>query len=97
MNISHTVAEADQEISYLADQIHQVDDEVQSSRLVEVVFLNSLPKEYESFCQLLEFHVKNLDQMIKTLSAAEAHMKGENETLYGMNIATETARRFKDK
>ena len=97
MNSSHTVVKADQEISYLADQIHQVDDEVQSSRLVEVVFLNDLSKEYESFCQLLEFHVKNLNQMIKTLSAAEAHMKDENETLYSMNIATETARRFKNK
>ncbi len=97
MNISHTVAEADQEISYLADQIHQVDDEVQSSRLVEIVFLNSLSKEYESFHQLLEFHAKNLNQMIKILSVTEARIKDENETLYSMNIAMKTARRFKNE
>jgi hypothetical protein len=97
MNTSHTVAEAGQEVSYLADRIHQVGGEVQSPRLVEVVFLNGLPKEYESSRQLLEFHAKNLDQMIEMLSAAEARMKGENETLYGMDIATETARRSKDE
>ena len=95
MNSKHSIKEAGQEVSYLADQIHQVGDEVQSPRLVEVVFLNGLPKEYESSRQLLKFHAKTLDQMIETLSAAEARMKGEAEASYGMDLATESARRSK--
>jgi gag-polypeptide of LTR copia-type/Zinc knuckle len=93
MNISHTVKEAGQEISYIADRVHQVEGELQSPRLIKVLFLNGLPKEYEGSRQLLEFHAKNLDQMIESLSAAEARMKGEKENQYGMDIATESARR----
>ena len=50
MNLSHTVKEAGQEISYIADQIHQVEEKAQSDRLIEVLFLNSLLKEYEDSC-----------------------------------------------
>ena len=92
MNPNHTIKEAGQEISFIADRVHQVGGEVQSPRLVEVLFLNGLPKQYENSCQLLEFHAKTLDQMIETLSAAEARMKGENENPYGMDIAMESAR-----
>src|SRR5436190_652976 len=92
MNSKHSIKEAGQEVSYLADRVHQVGGEVQSPRLVEVVFLNGLPREYESSRQLLEFHAKMLDQMIETLSAAEARMKGEKELLYGMDIVMESAR-----
>src|SRR5947207_2522072 len=95
MNLNHMIKEAGQEISFIADQVHQIEKEVQSSRFVEVLFLNGLPKQYENFCQLLKFHVKILNQMIKTLSAAEACMKGENETLYSMNIVMESVRVFK--
>ncbi len=94
MNPNHTIKEAGQEISFIADRVHQVGGEVQSPRLVEVLFLNGLPKQYENSCQLLEFHAKTLDQMIETLSAAEARMKGENETPYGMDIATEESARL---
>ena len=97
MNLNHTIKKADQEISFIADWVHQIKEKVQSSRLVKVLFLNSLLKQYENFCQLLKFHVKILDQIIESLSAAEACMKGENENLYGMNIATKSARRFKIK
>ena len=93
MNPDHTVKKAGQEISFIADRIHQVGGEVQFPRLIKVLFLNGLLKEYEGSCQLLEFHAKTLDQMIKTLSAAEACMKGESENPYRMNIATESARR----
>src|SRR5437016_14584745 len=92
MNPHHIVKEAGQEISFIADRVHQVGGEVQSPRLVEVLFLNGLPKEYENSCQLLEFHAKTLDQMIETLSIVEARMKGENETPYGMDLAIESAR-----
>src|SRR5437667_6499160 len=94
MNSNHTIKKAGQEISFIADQVHQIGREVQSSRLVEVLFLNNLPKQYENFCQLLKFHAKILNQMIKTLSAAEAHMKGENKTSYDMNIVTEKSARM---
>ena len=93
MNPDHTVKKAGQEISFIADRIHQVEEKVQSSRLIEVLFLNDLLKEYEKSCQLLKFHVKTLNQMIETLSAAEACMKSESENPYEMNIATESARR----
>jgi hypothetical protein len=96
MDPKHTIKEAGQEVSYLADRVHQLGGEVQSPRLVEVVFLSGLPKEYENSRQLLEFHAKTLDQMIESLSAAEARMKGENETQYGMDLATESARRSKE-
>ena len=33
--------------------------------------------------------------MIKMLSVAEAHMKDKNKSLYNMNLATESAKRFK--
>jgi hypothetical protein len=59
------------------------------------MFLNDLLKKYENSCQLLEFHMKDLNQIIESLSTAEAHMKGKKETLYSMNIATESARRAK--
>src|SRR5205809_2118422 len=96
MNLNHTIKKASQEISFIADQIHQIEKEVQSSRLVKVLFLNNLLKQYENFCQLLKFHVKILNQMIEMLFAAEACMKSENETFYDMNIATEkSARLFK--
>ena len=61
-----------------------------------MVILNGPLKEYENSRQLLEFHAKTLDQMIETLSAAEARMKGETEASYGMDLATESARRSKD-
>src|SRR5438034_5640400 len=86
MNPNHMIKKASQEISFIADQVHQVEREVQSSRLVEVLFLNDLPKQYENFCQLLKFHVKTLNQMIKTLFTVKVCMKNENETLYDMNI-----------
>ncbi len=57
--------------------------------------MNGLPKEYENTRQLLEFHAKDLDQMIESLAVAEACMKEKNGTLYGMNIATESARMSK--
>jgi len=95
MNTSHTIAEAGQEISYLAGRVHQLGDEVQAPRHVEVVFLNGLPKEYENAHQLPEFHAKMLDQMIESLTTAEARIKGEIESQYRMDIATESARRSK--
>ena len=95
MNSEHSVKEADQEVSYYADWVHQISDEVQFFWLMKVVFLNSLLKEYESSCQLLEFHVKMLNQMIETLSAVKVWMKDEKKSLYEMNIVTETARLFK--
>jgi transposase InsO family protein len=91
----HSVKQAGQEIRYLADRIHQLGGEALSDEILEVVFLNGLPKEYENSRQLLEFHAKDLDQMIESLSMAESRMKGENGTLYGMDIATESARRSK--
>ncbi len=91
----HSVKEAGQEICYLADQIHQLGGKKLTDEILEVVFLNGLPKEYENTRQLLEFHAKDLDQMIESLAAAEARMKGENGTLYGMDIATESARMSK--
>src|SRR2546421_6565171 len=98
MNSNHTIKKVSQEISFIADQVHQIEREVQSSRLVEVLFLNSLSKQYENFCQLLKFHIKILNQMIKTLFAAEACMKDKNETSYDINIVTEkSARLFKIK
>ena len=75
MNPDHIIKKADQEISFIADRIHQVERKVQFPRLIEVLFLNSLLKEYERSHQLLEFHAKTLNQMIKMLSAAEACMK----------------------
>src|SRR5438034_94677 len=96
MNLNHIVKKADQEISFIANQVHQIEGEVQSSRLVEVLFLNNLLKQYENFCQLLKFHVKILNQMIKTLFTVKACMKNENKTPYDMNIVTEeSARLFK--
>src|SRR5436189_6106703 len=96
MNLNHTIKKVSQEISFIADQVHQIEREVQSSRLVKILFLNDLSKQYENFCQLLKFHVKILNQMIEMLFAAKAHMKSENETLYDMNIVTEkSARLFK--
>ena len=98
MNLNHMIKKAGQEISFIADQVHQIKEEVQSSRLVEILFLNDLSKQYENFCQLLKFHVKILNQMIETLFAAEVHMKNENETLYDMNIITKkSARLFKSE
>ena len=70
---------------------------MQSPRLVKMVFLNSLSKEYKNVCQLLKFHTKILNQMIESLFAAKAHIKRENENLYGINIAIKSARRFKTK
>src|SRR5436189_703744 len=67
MNSNHTIKKASQKISFIADQVHQIKKEVQSSRLVEILFLNDLLKQYENFCQLLKFHAKILNQMIKTL------------------------------
>ena len=58
MNSSHTVKKASQEISYITDQVHQIEGEAQSDRLIEVLFLNDLPKEYEGSCQLLEFRAR---------------------------------------
>src|SRR5437762_10279393 len=96
MNLNHTIKKAGQEISFIADQVHQIEEKIQSSRLVKVLFLNDLSKQYENFCQLLKFHIKILNQMIKTLSAVKAHMKSKNKTLYDMNIVTEkSARLFK--
>ncbi len=92
---NHSVKQAGQEIHYLADRIHQLGGDALSDEILEVAFLNGLPKEYENTRQLLEFHAKDLDQMIESLSVAEARMKGENETLYGMDMATKSARRFK--
>ena len=93
MNSDHTVKKADQEISFIADKIHQVE---KKSAILQtdgsLVFEQSI-KEYERSHQLLEFHVKTLNQMIKTLSAAKAHMKNESENSYRMNIVTESARR----
>ena len=92
------IKKADQEINFITDQVHQIKKEVQSSRLIKVLFLNDLSKQYENFCQLLKFHVKILNQMIETLFAAEVHMKNENETLYDMNIITKkSARLFKSE
>jgi hypothetical protein len=59
-----------------------------SPRLVELVFLNRLPKGCESSRQLLEFHAKTWGQMVRTLSAAETYMKDKTETIYGMDTAT---------
>src|SRR6266513_1712612 len=96
MNSNHIIKKASQEISFIADQVHQVEEEVQSSRLVKILFLNSLSKQYENFCQLLKFHVKILNQMIKTLFTVKVCMKSENKTLYNMNIVIEkSARLFK--
>ena len=87
-----------QEISFIADQVHQIERKVQSSRLVKVLFLNSLSKQYENFCQLLKFHIKILNQIIEILFAVEAHMKSKNETFYDINIVTEkSVRLFKTK
>src|SRR5436190_23432101 len=98
MNLNHMIKKADQEISFIADQVHQIEREVQSSKLVKILFLNDLSKQYENFCQLLKFHIKILNQMIETLSAAEVCMKSENETSYDMNIVIEKlARLFKIK
>jgi len=55
MNAEHLIKEAGQEVSYYADRVDQVGGEVQSPRLVEVVFLNALRKEYENSRQLLKF------------------------------------------
>ena len=88
------IKKVNQEISFIADQVHQIKEEVQSSRLVEILFLNDLSKQYENFCQLLKFHIKILNQMIETLFIAEAHMKNENKTLYNMNIITEKSVRL---
>ena len=98
MNSNHIIKKADQEISFIANQVHQIKKEVQSFRLVKILFLNSLSKQYENFCQLLKFHVKILNQMIKTLFAAEAHMKSKNEIFYDMNIIIKkSVRLFKIK
>src|SRR5438034_738313 len=97
MNTSHTIKKAEQEIHYLANQIHQLESEMQFSRLVKIVFMNSLPKKYENICQLLKFHIKVLNQMIESLFAAEVYMKGENKNLYEINIVIKSARRFKAK
>ncbi len=88
----HSVKEAGKEICYLADQIHQLEGKKLTDEILKVVFLNSLSKKYENTCQLLEFHAKDLDQMIESLAATEVCMKRKNGTLYGMNIATESAR-----
>ena len=93
MNSDHTVNKVDQEISFITDRIHQVREKVQFFRLIKVLFLNDLSKKYEKSCQLLEFHVKTLNQMIEMLSAAEICMKSESEIFYKMNIITESARR----
>ena len=50
MNLNHTIKKADQEISFIADQVHQIKREVQSSKLVKILFLNDLLKQYENFC-----------------------------------------------
>src|SRR5437762_13878260 len=94
MNLNHTIKKAGQEISFIADQVHQIEEEVQSSRLVKVLFLNSLSKQYENFCQLLKFHIKILDQMIETLFTVKVHMKNENKTLYDMNIVIKKSARL---
>src|SRR5438034_10464195 len=94
MNLNHIIKKVSQEISFIADQVHQIEEEVQSSKLVKILFLNNLLKQYENFCQLLEFHIKILNQMIEILFTAEVCMKGENETLYDMNIATEKSARL---
>jgi len=96
MNLNHTIKKVSQEISFIADQVHQIEKEVQSLRLVEILFLNSLSKQYKNFCQLLKFHVKILNQMIKTLFTVKVCMKSKNETLYDMNIVIKkSARLFK--
>ena len=96
MNSNHTIKKADQEISFITDQVHQIKKEIQSSKLVEILFLNDLSKQYKNFCQLLKFHIKILNQIIEILSAAEVCMKSENKTSYDMNIVTEkSARLFK--
>src|SRR5947207_890937 len=98
MNLNHMIKKVSQEISFIADQVHQIEEEVQSSRLVKILFLNDLLKQYENFCQLLKFHVKILNQMIKILFTVKAHMKSENETFYDMNIVIKkSARLFKIK
>src|SRR6266513_5694710 len=93
LNSNHMIKKVSQEISFIADQVHQIEKEVQSSRLVKILFLNNLSKQYENFCQLLKFHVKILNQMIKILFTVKAHMKNENKTLYDMNIVTEKSAR----
>src|SRR5437667_7505229 len=94
MNLNHTIKKVSQEISFIADQVHQIKKEVQSSRLVEVLFLNNLLKQYENFCQLLEFHIKILNQMIEILFTVKICMKSKNKTLYDMNIITEKSTRL---
>ena len=88
------IKKVNQEISFIADQVHQIKEEVQSSRLVEILFLNDLSKQYENFCQLLKFHIKILNQMIEILFITEVCMKNENKTLYNMNIITEKSVRL---
>src|SRR5436190_12670989 len=96
MNLNHMIKKADQEISFIADQVHQIEKEVQSSRLVKILFLNNLLKQYENFCQLLKFHIKILNQMIETLFIVKICMKNKNKTLYDMNIVIKkSARLFK--
>src|SRR5437667_12864035 len=94
MNSNHMIKKVSQEISFIADQVYQIKKEMQSFRLVKILFLNDLLKQYENFCQLLKFHVKILNQMIEMLSAAEACMKSENETPYDMNIVIEESARL---
>src|SRR5438034_4866184 len=94
MNLNHTIKKVSQEISFIADQVHQIKREVQSFRLVKVLFLNDLSKQYENFCQLLKFHIKILNQMIKTLSTVKAHIKSENKTFYNMNIVIKKSARL---
>ena len=77
----HSVKEASQEIHYFTDRIHQLGREKLTEEILEVVFLNSLLKEYENTRQLLEFHARDLDQMIESLSATEACMKDEKKIL----------------
>ena len=65
---------------------------------MKILFLNDLLKQYENFYQLLKFHIKILNQMIKILFVIEAHMKSKNEILYDINIITKkSARLFKIK
>ena len=61
------------------------------------MFLNSLLKEYKNIHQLLKFHTRDLDQIIKSLSATEAHMKDEKKTPNKINIMTKSARRTRTK
>jgi hypothetical protein len=98
MNSNHTIKKADQEISFIADQIYQIKRKMQLFKLVKILFLNDLLKQYENFCQLLKFHIKILNQMIKILSAVKVCMKDKNKTLYDMNIVIKkSARLFKTK